>query len=147
MLVSDGETPETIAPQADTTERVAVRERQRTARLTCETVDRIIETFAPEDRLILRMRFREALKAPEIARRLHIDQKKIYKRVEKLLAMMKTALIAAGIDRRDIDMLVSGGDQEIHFDSFDSEEGIDDGSPSHPADGETGDDDDEGKPK
>lgn len=114
-IVSDGNVPEAAA-DADASERVVARDREQTARSTAAAVDRIVETFDAQDRLILRMRFWEACKVPEIARRLQIEQKKIYKRLDKLFAAMRSALEKAGIERRDIDMLVSGGDQEIRFD-------------------------------
>jgi len=135
MLVSDGETAEAVAAEADASERIMARERERTARRTCEAVDRIIDTFEPDDRLILQMRFWEALKAPEIARRLQLEQKKIYKRLDKLFARMRAALADAGVDRGDIDMLVSGGDQEIRFRCFGAE-GNPRVRPSHEMDGE-----------
>jgi RNA polymerase sigma factor (sigma-70 family) len=122
MVVSDGETPEAMA-DTDTAERVQASERESTARSTIAVVDRILETFDPQDRLILRLRFWEARTAPEIAQRLHIDQKKIYKRLEKLLKRMRAALKRAGIERRDIDMLVSEGDQEIRFDFLSTSDG------------------------
>lgn len=140
MLISDVDTPEAHA-ENDTAERVQASERELTARRTAAAVDRILETFDAQDRLILRMRFWEARKVPEIAERLMIEQKKIYKRLDKLFATMRVALEGAGIERRDIDMLVSGGDQEIQFD-FLRAQGNGDGGPSQARDGEVAESDD-----
>lgn len=129
-VVSDDGTAEAAA-ETDTAELVEAAERERTARITAAAVDRIIETFGAQDRLILQMRFWEARKVPDIARRLQIEQKKIYKRLEKLFATMRAALEKAGIERRDIDMLVSGGDQEIRFE-FLHAPGNRYSGPSHP---------------
>lgn len=132
MLVSDEETPEAVAVD-DTSERVEARERERTWRCAATAIDRIHETFEPQDRLILRMRFWEGRKVPEIAQRLGIEQKKIYKRLDKLFALLRAALQREGIERRDIDMLLSGGDQEIRFDFL---AGNGHRGPSHRGDGE-----------
>jgi RNA polymerase sigma factor for flagellar operon FliA len=120
MIVSDGDTPETMSPDADASDLIAARERERTARDTCAALDRALITLAPGDRLILQMRYWEELKVPEIARRLQRDQKKIYKQIDKLRAVLRTALVDAGIDQSDVDMLLDGGDQDIHFDDFDA---------------------------
>lgn len=135
VLISDEGAPEAAA-ETDTSERVEARERERAARSTAVAVDRILETFDAQDRLILRMRFWEARKVPDIARRLQIEQKKIYKRLDKLFATMRSALEKAGIERRDVDMLVSGGDQDIRFDFLHGAPGNRYGSPSHNGDGE-----------
>lgn len=135
MLVSDEETAEAVAA-SDTSERVDAGERERTARCTAAAVDRLLESFDAQDRLILRMRFWESRKVPEIAQRLHIEQKKLYKRLDKLFASMRVALEREGIERRDIDMLVSGGDQEIRFHFLHAAPGNGYAGPSHRADGE-----------
>lgn len=118
MLISDEDTPEAAA-DTDASERVEARDREQTARTTVAIVDRIMKTFGAEDQLILRMRFWEARKVPDIAVRLQIEQKKIYKRVDKLCGVMRAALEKAGIERGDIDKLVSGGDQDLRFDLLD----------------------------
>lgn len=106
--------PEEEAPEAaadgDASERIQAAEREQTARRVAAAMDKILETFEAQDRLILQMRFWEELRVPEMARRLQIDQKKLYKRLDKLCAMIRAALEREGIDRRDIEMLLSGDD-------------------------------------
>ena len=118
-IVSDETTPEAmIAVEADADERIELPDRERTARKIAEVLDRFIDTMDPEDRLILQLKFWQALKAPEIAQRLqrlYKDPKKIYKRLEKLLPAMRRALEEAGITKSDIDEILGRGDQEIHF--------------------------------
>lgn len=115
MVISVEDTPESAA-DTDAAERIEAREREQTARTTVAIVDRVMGTFGAEDQLILRMRYWEARKVPDIAGRLQIEQKKIYKRLDKLCALIRSALEKAGIGRGDIDRLVSGGDQDLRFD-------------------------------
>lgn len=141
MLVTDYETPEPAALEADTSELAEASERERTARCMAAVVDRVLETFDAEDRAILRMRFWESRKMPDIARLLQIEPKKIYKRLDNLIATLRGALERAGIERRDIDTLVARGDQEIRFDFLHAGENRLD-RPSHRGDGEVADRDD-----
>ena len=115
-LVSDEVTPEEmIAVDADANDRVEMHERERSARKIAEAMDRLIATMDPEDRLILQLRFWQALTAPEIAQRLRMDQRKVYKRLDKLFPAMRRALEEAGITKSDIADILCRGDQEIRF--------------------------------
>lgn len=59
-----------------------------------------------QDRLILRMRFTDSFQVAEIASALRLDAKPLYKRLEKLLAQLRTGLERAGIERtRILDLL------------------------------------------
>jgi RNA polymerase sigma factor (sigma-70 family) len=49
-----------------------------------------------EDRLVLKMRFYDGLKVSEIARLLGLDQKGLYRRLERLLGQLRATLTAAG---------------------------------------------------
>lgn len=134
ILVSDEATPESAAAvAAEADHRAEAGDREKAARSTCAVIDRLLSGFPPVDRLILRMRFCEACKVPDIARRLKIDQKKLYKRFEKLCAYMRKELERSGVGRADIDMLLSSGDQELRFDGLRSELSL--LGPSHPAGG------------
>lgn len=116
MLVSDEVTPEgMIAIDADADDRVEMHERECLARKIADAMDRLIETLNPEDRLILQLRFWQALKAPEIAQRCDMDQKKVYKRLDRLFPAMRHVLEQAGITKADIAQILCHGDQEIRF--------------------------------
>jgi hypothetical protein len=95
------------------------------------TIDRVLETMAVEDRAILRMRFWEGRKVPDIAQRLKLDQKKLYKRLDKLYASFRRALDEAGIHRLEVDSLLTSGDQELSFHAGNPSSG-----PSQPVGGE-----------
>lgn len=115
VLVSDEVTPEIAALDTDADDRVEMHDRERSARRISAAVDRLLESMDPEDRLILQLRFWQALKAPDIARRLNIDQKRIYKRLDRLCLMMRRALESAGHGKAEIGTLLSRGDQDIRF--------------------------------
>jgi len=83
-------------------------ERQRAAREASAVLDRAIEAMSVEDRTILRMRFTNAMKVPEIAVALSKEAKKLYKRIEKLLTTLRGILERAGFDRHVIDDILNG---------------------------------------
>jgi RNA polymerase sigma factor for flagellar operon FliA len=105
--------PDAVAVDADAFDRIERTDRERTVRKAARTIDEIIETLRPLDRLMLQLRFWDALKAPEIARVLHIDQKKIYKRLDQLLDALRLGLERAGVSRSDAAALLVHGDQEL----------------------------------
>lgn len=116
VFVSDGELPEAVAAvDGDADNRVESKDRERSARMAARVLDEKIATFQAEDRLILQLRFWDARTVPDIARALHIDQKKLYKRFDKLLAVLRHALERAGVTKEDIGRLLTRGDQEIRL--------------------------------
>jgi RNA polymerase sigma factor for flagellar operon FliA len=122
MLVSDDAGHEVAAPDAEADDRVESGERERSARCCAATVDGAAARFGAEDRLILKLRFQHSLKVPEIARLTGIDQKKIYKRLDKLFATLRRALEEANVSRADVDQLLGRGDQDIRLDLLSGQE-------------------------
>lgn len=115
MMVSDEVSPDAVSTEAEADGYIEAEAREVTARGATSTIDGVMEQMEPEDRLILRMRFWEARKVPDIAERLHLDQKKVYKRLDKLFLSFRRALEEAGIRRGDVDSLLLSGDQDLHF--------------------------------
>ncbi len=115
VLVSDDELPESVAVDSDADDRLESRDRERSARTAAHAIDDVLGAFEPEDRLILQMRFWDARKVPDIARALQIEQKKLYKRLDRLFGVLRRGLERAGVTRDDVGRLLSRGDQEIHF--------------------------------
>ena len=62
---------------------------------------------------IEQLRFWHARRVADIAIDLHLDQKKTYKRIDKLLAKLRAALERAGVSRSVVEDLFTHGDQEI----------------------------------
>jgi hypothetical protein len=56
------------------------------------------------------------MKVSSMAKLLKIDQKQLYRRIDRIVATLKEALLAAGVAMSDIgDMLLHGADA-LHFD-------------------------------
>jgi RNA polymerase sigma factor (sigma-70 family) len=108
-------------------------ERAVIARHTAATVDAAIATMESEDQLILRMRFLNGKKIPDIARALNVDGKKLYKRIGKLLAQLKLTLEGAGVVAADACELLDHRDHELSF-AFPAGEGKADFRHSKPLD-------------
>jgi RNA polymerase sigma factor (sigma-70 family) len=106
VLVPDNAIPEVEAPSAADDDLLR-QQRERTARGIAQAMDPVIESMEAEDKLILKMRFWHAAKVPDIAAALHLDQKRLYKRLDKLNATLREALQRAGFGRDDaVDLLV-----------------------------------------
>jgi RNA polymerase sigma factor (sigma-70 family) len=69
---------------------------------------RVLQALVPEERLILKMRFYDAVPVADIARALHLDQKRLYRTIERLLAELRELLKTEGISRDDIDWFDGG---------------------------------------
>jgi RNA polymerase sigma factor for flagellar operon FliA len=137
VFLSDGATPDISAADSDADDRVEMHDRERVARNVAAAADRLLESMDAEDRLILRLRFWQALKAPEIAQRLRMEPKRVYKRLDRLVVVMRQALEKAGITKADIATLLCHGDQEIRFGFPYGEREISPSGPSHDPGGET----------
>jgi RNA polymerase sigma factor (sigma-70 family) len=90
-------------------------ERAVIARHTAATIDAAIATMESEDQVILRLRFWNARTIPQIARSLRLDDKKLYKRIGKLLAQLKFTLEGAGVKAADACELLDFSDHELAF--------------------------------
>jgi RNA polymerase sigma factor (sigma-70 family) len=105
VLVRDGLTAD-AATDTSADDRLLARDRARTAETATHAIDAVMAQFDSEDQCILRMRFWEACKVPEIARRLQLDQKKLYKRIDKLLLTLRSAVEKAGVKRDAVEELL-----------------------------------------
>ena len=132
VLVSEMSSAE-VAVESEAQERVESGERALTAREAVAVLDRVIAAAEPDDQAILRMRFWNGRKVPNIADALHLDQKKVYKRIDKLLSKLRSALEDAGLGQDIIDDVLLRGDQDLHVAVGKSES-----SPSNDADEGTG---------
>jgi RNA polymerase sigma factor (sigma-70 family) len=72
-------------------------------------LDRARQALEPEERLILTMRFEDAVAVADIARALHVNQKRLYRTIERLLARIGANLEAEGIARSDVSALFADG--------------------------------------
>ena len=72
-------------------------------------LDKARQALAPEDQLILKMRFEDAVPVADIARALHLNQKRLYRTIERLLAQIGDQLESEGISRTDVRELFENG--------------------------------------
>ena len=72
-------------------------------------LERAKQALAPEERLILKMRFEDAVPVADIARALHLNQKRLYRTIERLLADVGGRLEAEGVSRDDARQLFTNG--------------------------------------
>jgi RNA polymerase sigma factor (sigma-70 family) len=79
-------------PAPDSEDPLTQAERTQTSERVQAAAERAMETLAPEDRLILRMRFEDALPVATIARVLQLDQKRLYRTIERILKQIRAAL-------------------------------------------------------
>ncbi|HET7433170.1 MAG TPA: sigma-70 family RNA polymerase sigma factor [Thermoanaerobaculia bacterium] len=132
VLVSEEVSPDAAAVDAEADDRVMARDRERAARSTMAALDVSLDKLDVEDRQILKMRFWEGQKVPEIARRMQLDQKKVYKKLDKLFLMLRRELERAGIRSSDVEPLLTTGDYELHLNILAGNPAL---SPSHRASG------------
>jgi len=99
------------ASEASAENELLSGEREVAARRASAVLNRELERLPAEDRLIMKLRFIDAMKVSTMARMLHADQKQLYRRIDRLVAALREALLAAGVGMRDIgDMLTHGAD-------------------------------------
>jgi RNA polymerase sigma factor (sigma-70 family) len=105
------------ASEASAEDELLRGEREAAARRAGAVLSRELDRLAPEDRLIMKLKYIDAMKVSTIARMLHADQKQLYRRIERVVATLREALLAAGVAMSDIgDMLINGADTlEIDF--------------------------------
>jgi RNA polymerase sigma factor for flagellar operon FliA len=86
---------------------IETESRQQEADRARRTLDRIMSELPVEDRLILRMHFWEGMSVADIARGLQLEQKPLYRRLERLLAALRQRLTQAGLTRELIGELIN----------------------------------------
>lgn len=92
-----------ISVPAEVAEAAVVsRERHETARALERRLGEALAALAPQERLILRLRFDDGYKVGEIARALRLEEKPLYKRIERLLERLRKGLEARGVRATDV---------------------------------------------
>jgi RNA polymerase sigma factor for flagellar operon FliA len=88
------ERPAADAPPDSELERYEAAE---AARAAARALARAIIRLPAQDQLILRMRFQDCLTTADIARALHLEQKPLYRRIERLLLELRGCLERDGL--------------------------------------------------
>jgi RNA polymerase sigma factor for flagellar operon FliA len=83
-------------------ENELLSEREIAARRASAVLRRELDRLPAEDRLIMKLRFIDAMKVSTMARMLQADQKQLYRRIDRLVSTLRQSLISAGVAMADI---------------------------------------------
>lgn len=89
------------------------RETELLAQRAAAVIRRIAAELAPEDRVILELRFAKDLSTPAVARALAVPQRTLYRRVDALLARLREALDAEGLGPGALALILDGDFEEV----------------------------------
>jgi DNA-directed RNA polymerase specialized sigma24 family protein len=103
--VLEEEAAEVAGPGPAPDSNLVVAERDFLAKRVQAALERARQGLPPIDRLILKMRFEDRAAVADIARVLHLEQRPLYRTIERLLKAVGAGLEAEGISRADIDAL------------------------------------------
>lgn len=85
-------------------ERLAEQERAARRDLAVAALERALAELPPADRLIVKMH-RDGLKIATIARELGLEEKPLYRRIERIFKRLRETLESQGLRRQDIEEL------------------------------------------
>ena len=111
----DLEEAQDVPIDASTEESVLVAERQDASQRLSLAMRDALANVDPHDLLLLQLRFESRMTVAQIARSMHIEQKLLYRRMEKLLHDLRAALERAGIDPREVADLIGREGAELDF--------------------------------
>src|SRR5262249_6527980 len=81
---------------------IVVADAQRVVERTAAALREVLRATPAQDRLILRLHFFENVSIADVARRLDLDQKRLYRRLERLLERLRMALEEQGLFACDV---------------------------------------------
>ena len=90
----------------DAEERIVEAERQTLHDRAIGTLAMAMQRLEPEDQLVLRLRIWEGMAVADIARSLNLEQKPLYRRIERAYKELRKPLEAAGIDAHTVRELI-----------------------------------------
>lgn len=101
--VEVGEAPLESLPASSTAdERMAADEADAERRRAEEALRRVLAELPQEDRVIVRMRVWEGTSVADISRALHLEQKPLYRRLERIFSRLRVQMEGAGITREHV---------------------------------------------
>jgi len=91
------------APSADDAdERVRAEEAARQRKFVHDALLRGMQSLEPEERTIIRMHLGEERRVADIARALGLDQRSLYRRIQRLVQRLRGEMEAEGISAEDV---------------------------------------------
>src|SRR5262245_35127486 len=109
QLVAETEASDVASDQPGPDVNVVRAEHDFLAKRVQTALERARQALGPEERLILKMRFEDAVPVADIARALHLNQRRLYRTIERLLARLGESLESEGISRADVSSLFAEG--------------------------------------
>jgi RNA polymerase sigma factor (sigma-70 family) len=91
-----------MASNLSADERVVAAESETRRVEVMTALDRALGELEPEEQLIVRLHFGEGLALADVARRLQLEQKPLYRRVKRLRTRLRTLLESAGLRENDV---------------------------------------------
>jgi RNA polymerase sigma factor (sigma-70 family) len=96
-------------------DRVMTADLDKRSAQTSRAVQSAMEAMSAEDRVLLRLRFEKGMAISDIARALGAVQRPLYRRLDALLANLKSALAQAGIDGVDAAEIIGSAGDRLDF--------------------------------
>lgn len=94
-----------VLEHGDPDPHMALEQEQSRSTIVAQ-IEAALAAMPAEDQLIMRLRFWDGMTVADIARTLQLEQKPLYRRIERLLAHVKNRLMAVGVDEEMVaDML------------------------------------------
>ncbi len=103
---------QTSAPE----ERLLEGERRRTSEQLSAIMSAILHRLPEQDQLILQLRFEGGMPMSDIARALQVDQRPLYRRVERLMRDIRVDLERRGVDASVVLDLIGRDEAVLDFD-------------------------------
>jgi len=101
---------ETAPSGSGADERVMRAEAERRRERIRDALRRAREQLEPEDQVIVRMRFEDGYTLADVARLLRLEQKPLYRRLDRVLVRLREMLEAEGLGRDDVVELLDDGE-------------------------------------
>lgn len=102
----DATMEEALAAADDAAARVVEGDRARLAERASTAMRDALAALPAEDRMVIKLRFGSGMSIADVARILQLEARPLYRRIETLLAQLRRALGAAGIDRATAEELI-----------------------------------------
>ena len=105
-LVAEEDAAEIANPGPGADANVVKAERDFLAKRVQAALERARQGLPPMQQLLVKMRFEDGVAISDIARALHLEQRPLYRTIERVMQSLRAAMEAEGISRADIEALL-----------------------------------------
>jgi RNA polymerase sigma factor (sigma-70 family) len=109
QFVSEREADTLESPAAGPDVNIVRAEQDFLVKRAHTALDRARQTLGADERLILKMRYDDGMSVADIARVLGLNQKKLYRLIERILATLRRQIEAEGMSKEETDALLAAG--------------------------------------